>query len=322
MAKGANRRINDLIFKELIKRGYSLEGNTRVWNISDSKLWYLTDEQAQAYLNMESHEKYYDVVIRKEIDLINENLDEILRQIGDEPFNIIDLGCSDGRKVMEIIKLMKSKKPDLKVKYCPVDISGYMVEKAKKTFAESGVCEVVDFEHNVSDFENLEKINSGAKKKGYKRNLILLLGRTLEHLEINGFLYTMRNSMGDNDVFLSIVAINDGKQEERAKSYEENSRGAEWFIHIPLQLGLERDEIELKMRWKNSRIEAYYIILKDKEIKHDNRTINFSKGDQIVVASACKHNLDDLRTFMNIHFNEAQVIVPDHGSRALSICKK
>ena len=30
-------KINDLIIKELIKRGYSLEGNTRIWNIADSK---------------------------------------------------------------------------------------------------------------------------------------------------------------------------------------------------------------------------------------------------------------------------------------------
>jgi len=37
-----NSKINDLIFKELLKRGYSLEGNTRIWNLADSKLWYLT----------------------------------------------------------------------------------------------------------------------------------------------------------------------------------------------------------------------------------------------------------------------------------------
>jgi len=30
------QKINDLIFKELLKRGYSLEGNTRIWNLADS----------------------------------------------------------------------------------------------------------------------------------------------------------------------------------------------------------------------------------------------------------------------------------------------
>ena len=55
-------QINDLIFKELIKRGYSLEGNTRIWNIADSKLWYLTNEQAQAYLDLENSQEYNDAV--------------------------------------------------------------------------------------------------------------------------------------------------------------------------------------------------------------------------------------------------------------------
>jgi len=322
MAKNDGHQINDLIFKELIKRGYSLEGNTRIWNISDSKLWYLTDEQAQSYLDMENSKRYYDVVVQREIDFISENIDEILQQVGSKSFNIIDLGCGDGKKVMEIIKLIKSRKPGCEIKYCPVDISKYLVEKAKKTFSNNKLSEVIDFEYNVSDFENLEKINTEAKKVGYKRNLILLLGRTLENFEINEFLYMVRSSIGNNDVFLSIVAINDGKQEERAKAFERNQIVTSWFIHIPLQLGLNKNGVKLKMRWKNSRIEAYYIILKDKEIKYDGRTIKFLKGDQIVVASACKHNLEDLKTFMNIHFNEVQVIVSNSKSRALSICKK
>ena len=53
MAEKPSQKINDLIFRELIKRGYSLEGNTRIWNIADSKLWYLTPEQAKAYLDLE-----------------------------------------------------------------------------------------------------------------------------------------------------------------------------------------------------------------------------------------------------------------------------
>lgn len=65
--KERNGQINDLIFKELIKRGYSLEGNTRVWNIADSKLWYLTDEQAQGFLDLEKSEDYQKKIIQNEI---------------------------------------------------------------------------------------------------------------------------------------------------------------------------------------------------------------------------------------------------------------
>ena len=54
MAEKQSQKINDLIFRELVKRGYSLEGNTRIWNIADSKLWYLTPEQAQGFLDLEA----------------------------------------------------------------------------------------------------------------------------------------------------------------------------------------------------------------------------------------------------------------------------
>ena len=76
------QKINDLIFKELIKRGYSLEGNTRIWNIADSKLWYLTPKQSQAFLDLEQSTAYQKEIIQKEIDLINKNLCEILAKVG------------------------------------------------------------------------------------------------------------------------------------------------------------------------------------------------------------------------------------------------
>jgi len=91
-----NPKINEIIFKELLKRGYSLEGKTRVWNIADSKLWYITPEQAQAFLDLEKSPEYSKDVILKEIDLIKENIGEIIKKIGKGPVNIIDLGCGDG----------------------------------------------------------------------------------------------------------------------------------------------------------------------------------------------------------------------------------
>ena len=51
-------KIHDLIFKELLKRGYKLEGKTKVWDVADSKLWYLTPEQAQGFLDLEEDEYY------------------------------------------------------------------------------------------------------------------------------------------------------------------------------------------------------------------------------------------------------------------------
>ena len=206
-------QVNDLIFKELIKRGYSLEGRTRVWNIADSKLWYLTPEQAQGYLDLDADTSYKKNTGQAQAEnLMKDNIKLILAAIGDSPVNIVDLGCGDGKKAAELFKEIKKKKPSLKLRYCPIDISGYMVGKAIDTFSRLDVDEIIEFQYNISDFENLENVTPLLRKGQYKKNLILLLGNTLGNFEVNDLLYSIRSSMAKGDVFLVDTAVNDNRQ--------------------------------------------------------------------------------------------------------------
>jgi len=75
-------KINDMMFRELLKRGYSLDGNTRVWNIADSKLWYLTPKQAEGYLKLLDSESYQSDFGPKEMTLIGKNVDKIMESVG------------------------------------------------------------------------------------------------------------------------------------------------------------------------------------------------------------------------------------------------
>ena len=109
-------QVNDLIFKELIKRGYSLEGNTRVWNIADSKLWYLTPDQAQGYLDLETDTSYKKATGQPQgQDLLKESVHEVLEAVGNAPLNIVDLGCGDGKKAAALILELRKQKPSLKI---------------------------------------------------------------------------------------------------------------------------------------------------------------------------------------------------------------
>ena len=182
MVAKQDNQINDLIFKELIKRGYSLEGNTRIWNIADSKLWYLRPEQAQAFLDLENSQDYQEDVIQKEINLINENMDFIIKRIKGENLNLVDLGCGDGKKAVLFIDKMKGSS---RMRYCPIDISDYMVEKALNRIRTKDVEEVVKFQWNISDFENIENVSNLLRVGDFKKNLYLLLGNTLGNFEIN-----------------------------------------------------------------------------------------------------------------------------------------
>jgi uncharacterized SAM-dependent methyltransferase len=317
-AEKENPQINDLIFKELIKRGYSLEGNTRIWNIADSKLWYLKPEQAQAYLDLEDSEDYKREVIQKEIDLINGNIEEFMAKFGNDNLNIIDIGCGDGKKAALFVKHLKG---NLKLRYCPVDISSYMVDKAIKNVGKADAGEVVEFQWNISDFENMENISILLRQGDFKKNLTLLLGNTLGNFEINELLYEIRSSMKGGDFLLIGNGLDNRHPEEILKSYN-TPEVNEFMIHIPTQLGLSKDDVEFGTRFANSRVEVYYTIKKEQKIKFHGKEVVFQVGDQILVSVSYKYNREDFISFLNLYFDDVMAKVSEDGSHVLALCKK
>lgn len=321
--KKSQKKINDLIFKELIKRGYSLEGNTRVWNIADSKLWYLTPEQAQGYLDLDSDKSYKEATGQPQGEnLIKTCTSDILQQIGDGPLNIVDLGCGDGKKAAIFVEELKKEKPGIKVRYCPIDISGYMVSKAIETFRNLDVDEIIEFQYNISDFENLENITPLLRTGEFKKNVILLIGNTLGNFEVNELLYEVRTAMVSGDLFIVDTGIDDKKNPERAKKYTQNKRLNDWLIHIPSQIGLEKEDVQIGVRFKNSRLEVYYTINEDKEISFQNKKVVFNEGDQIIVVVAYKYDELDLISYLNLYFNNVTVKLSKDKSKIIALCKK
>ena len=295
MADKDAQKFNDLIFKELIKRGYSLEGNTRIWNIADSKLWYLKPEQAQAFLDLENSEIYKKEIIQKEINLIEENIEEIIEKIKKDNLNILDLGCGDGKKAVLFIKYLKGK---VKLRYCPVDISSYMVNKAIENIRKTDAGEVVEFQWNISDFENIENISTLLRQGEFKKTLTLLLGNTLGNFEINELLYEIRSSMKGGDLLLIGNGLDNKNPEEILKSYK-TDKVNEFLIYIPLQLGLLREDLKLGARFANSRVELYYTIQNEKKINFNDKEVIFNMGDQSLVSVSYKYNKSDFLSFLN-----------------------
>lgn len=318
MKSNKNEEINDLIFKELIKRGYALNGNTRIWNIADSKLWYLRPEQAQAFLDLEKSEDYQKDVIQKEIDLINKELKNIISKISGEKINIVDLGCGDGKKAVLFINKLKG---NVKLRYCPIDISDYMVEKALSNIRKTDVEEVVKFQWNISDFENIENISNLLRFGDFKKNFFLLLGNTLGNFEINELLYEIRSAMKGGDYILIGNGLDNRHPEEILRSYN-TAEVDEFLKHIPLQIGLKEDEIKLGTRFVNSRVEIYYTITKDRVIKFQNKVLTFNVGDQMLVSVSYKYSKKDFMSFLKLYFDEVDISIADDGSYALAVCKK
>jgi len=313
-----NSKINDLIFKELLKRGYSLEGNTRIWNLADSKLWYLTPEQAQAFLDLEKSKDYQKDVIQKEIDLIRKNMGDITREIKDKAINLIDLGCGDGKKAVIFLGYLGD---TTKVRYCPIDISAYMVERAIENVSRTNINEIIKLQWNISDFENLENITPLLRSGFYKDNLILLLGNTLGNFEIHELLFEIRSAMKDEDILLIGNGLDIRNPEEILKAYN-NPHLDEMLVKTITQAGLDKANLKYGARFRNSRVEMYYTITKDTEVSFLGRTIKFNKGDQIITAVSYKYAKDDFMAFLKMYFSDVKLLISKDNSYALAVCKK
>ena len=118
--------INSQIFKELMKRGYSLRGDRRVWNISDSKLWFLTPALAEGFVTLKDKTGFYRKnVIMPELDLIKNNAKKISSSINSDKFNLIDLSCCTGGRAEAFVANMPS---NVNIRYSPITVSQYLIE--------------------------------------------------------------------------------------------------------------------------------------------------------------------------------------------------
>ena len=93
-------------------------------------------------------------------------------------------------------------------------------------------------------------------------------------------------------------------------------------VHPLLQLGLNKEDVEFGVRFKNSRIESFYTIKVPKKISFLGRSMKFEAGDQIIVIVSYKYNKEDFIGFMNLYFDDVMAKVSEDGSYALALCKK
>lgn len=127
--------------------------------------------------------------------------------------------------------------------------------------------------------------------------------------------------MKGGDFLLIGNGLDNRKPEDILKSYgtEEMNK---FLMHIMYQLEFKDEEVKLGTRFQNSRVEMYYTINVDKIIEFNDKTVEFRKGDQIVVAISYKYNKEDFISFLNLYFDEVMPKVSEDGSYILALCKK
>lgn len=307
-------KINDLIFRELAKRRYYIENKTRVWDLADTKLWYLTPEQSQGFLDLENNAKYKRTITDNEIQLVKKHLPPIIKKLKDKSYNVIDLGCGNGRKAIEIIKEFRKK---FKVRYCPIDISSYMVSKAADTVRALNLGEVVELKWNISDFENLTNITPLLRENEFQNHFMMLLGNTLGNFDRDDILYEIKESMITGDYLLIGNSLNTLNVNEIVEPYKSPLLD-DFLVKVVEQIGLNRNDIEYDARFNNSRIEMFYRVKSKLSVRHLNKKVTFKLGDIILVAISYRFGEKDFSSYLRRFFKDVSIF--NDRDYAIALC--
>lgn len=311
-----NLQVNDQIFKRLRERGVATESGIRSWNVADSKLWYLTPKQAKGFIALESDGDYRRGITERETGLLSRHISDIHAELNEHQYNMIDLGCGDGKKAVFLISRLQS---DHRFRYFPVDYSSYMVDSAFETMRSSNLGGVLKDKWNISDFENLSNVTPLIRGEGFQNNFLLLLGNTLGNFESDEMLHGIRGAMRAGDKLLIGNGLKVGNDEEAIKPYKRNLVN-EFLIQVVEQAGLKPDEVEYDVTFRNSRVECFYRVKRDKTINHLGYTVDFKEGDEILTAISYKFSRGKFDDHLKKYFSNVSIFTDDEQAYAIAIC--
>ncbi len=310
--------VKEFLIDEIVKNGYSPEGTGKIWDLSKRDLLYLTKEQADAFLKLREHPRYKQIIIDKEISLMKENSKSIIEKLKSSPFNLIDVGCGDGIKAVEFLKILDGKADS---RYIALNLNDGLMDLALKGVKTSKLKSVKEFKKRLARFDEIDEAISESRCKDYQRNVVLMLGSIIASFEINDYLFHLSQAMFKGDVLVLGNGIRKGERFVGLETYK-HPVFSSWFIHLMRELGFKDSEVEYDARFANNRVEGFYKIKIDKEISHKGKKLSFKKGDEIVVAILYKFFEKELEEFCKMYFSEVKLLKDSEEEYALIFCKK
>lgn len=311
--------MREMLFRELVRNGYSRVDSGKIWDISDMSFLYLTPEMAEGFLKLREHPRYKATIIDIEIQLLEKYAADFLKCVEGCKFNLIDMGCSEGAKAKSIIKSLSK---NMKFRYCPVSVNKYFIDLALDNIKKEGFDNVLDYAPRLSsDFFSMTEAGVALRNSVYQKNVLLLLSSILGGFQINDYLFRLSQSMFPGDVLIIGNGIRKGERFVHLETYK-HSIFNNWFIHLLRELGFSDDEVEYDARFTYERVEGFYKVKVDKEIASGRNKVAFRKGDEIVVSALYKYYPYELEKFCKMYFSEVKLVRDAEEEYALVFCKK
>ncbi|MBI2452084.1 L-histidine N(alpha)-methyltransferase [Candidatus Pacearchaeota archaeon] len=311
--------LKESLFQHLVKNGYAKNNlNNKVWNLANRSFLYMTSNLAKASLRVRDHPRYKKTIIEIEDSLIKKHAKKFLGGLEKEPFNLIVMGCGDGKKVEFFLKSIGK---NFKMRFCPVNPHRYLNDLISKKMNKKRFSNIIEYYPHLADLESLGEVSSMVKNGRYQKNLILLLGSIIASYEIHDYLFNLSQAMFNGDRIIIGNGIRTGERLQNIKSYR-HPLFKKWLIHLIREVGFKPREVEYDTRFGNSRVECFFKVKKDKTLLYKGNKIKIKKGDEIIVAILYKYYAKELQDFCKMYFKEVKLVKDKANEYALILCQK
>jgi len=313
-------QLKNELFREFIKNGYATEDGKKVWNIADRRFLYMNPKLSKSFLELRNFEFYRQQVIDREIALLHAHSLKLRKLVGEDPYNLIDVYCGDGKKACEFVNALGDSG---NIRYCPTNVHEFLVKLALSNMKKERFSAVKSFIPNICECNgrNLSSHVSRLRNSKYSRNVILLFGSVLSSYEINDYLFHLSRGMLPDDLLLIGNAIRKGTRLVNLDLYKDDIWN-KWFTHLLKELGLRPNDYNYGARFGNSRIEMYYTMKSDKKIAHRGKAVSLQRGDEILAAILYKLYPEELVKFCKMYFANVEIVKDKENEYAIVICKK
>ena len=321
---GQDLWLNAMLLKAFMKNGFALKNGSKSWELTDLQFLSLTPDLAKGFLKFTRHSLYRKQFFELEVSLIRQQADEILQTIGGGAFNLIDIWCGDGLKAVELIKALNaSAEKPIEIRYCPLNAAQYLIDLAVENVKKANLPNVVAYEPFLSagDGMALRQLSKKLRTQDFPKHAVMLTGGVLACYEINHYLFELSRDLREGDSLFIGNGVRVGERLVEIDKYKD-SIFQEWFKHLIYGLGFSDDDVEFDVRFGNSRVEMFYRLKVEKNIKSGKRVIKFSPGDELVVNALYKYYAEEFEKFCKMYFTDARVVTDKSGGYAWVMCRK
>lgn len=279
------------------------------------KLQYF-GEGADRYTSFQ-HPKEYGG--ESEFDIVSDNQSRISSLIGKKSFNLVDLGCGDGKKAALFISYFYKQLRG----YFPLDLSKRMIEICSKIMELA--YPDLEKESFQDDFEqgNVAKATYYLHRRYQHNNLILFLGNTIGNIsDAHRVLVNIAESMTDSDLLIVGLAYFNFSNVP-ADAY--NVPGAiEVMWTIPEKIGIKRSDAKIYWTYNKGKrqLECQLEFLKDWSQNFSGTLLRFPKAQRIRLAISRRFTKDDIfELFANAGFKIEALLMDKEKSNTLVLCR-